>query len=250
MAGNTVQHVLSTGSVDNWIRYMADGEGRRSTLGTTGSLIDTYSNFGSQWGYRTDPVTGLELVGNRYLDYNDGRWITRDPIGQVGGANLYEYAGDNPTDNIDPSGLMSLGDVGRWYMGGMGGGSELADKYLMNGSVGNFGTMAGDYDSGCATGLQVAAAGLAVAGNAALLVIPGGDEAKGAELGSEAAADALRNVCENGGCFVAGTPVEMADGTTKPIEDIKVGDAVKSRDLQTGRDEDESVWCRMSVETT
>jgi hypothetical protein len=33
----------------------------------------------------------------------------------------------------------------------------------------------------------------------------------------------------------------MADGTTKPIEDIKVGDVVKSRDLQTGRDEDESV---------
>jgi hypothetical protein len=56
-----------------------------------------------------------------------------------------------------------------------------------------------------------------------------------------AAADALRNVCENGGCFVAGTPVEMADGTTKPIEHIKVGDVVKSRDLQTGRDEDESI---------
>ena len=33
-----------------------------------------------------------------------------------------------------------------------------------------------------------------------------------------------------GNCFVAGTPVVMADGSTKPIEDVKVGDEVMSRD--------------------
>jgi hypothetical protein len=37
-----------------------------------------------------------------------------------------------------------------------------------------------------------------------------------------------------GGCFVAGTPVLMADGTLKPIEQLKVGDEVLSRDPATG----------------
>jgi hypothetical protein len=66
---------------------------------------------------------------------------------------------------------MSLGDVGNFL-----------DNNLLGGAVANLGAMAGDYDSGCATGLQLAGAGFAVAGDAALLVIPGGDEAKGAEL--------------------------------------------------------------------
>ena len=37
-----------------------------------------------------------------------------------------------------------------------------------------------------------------------------------------------------GECFVAGTPVQMADGTTIPIEQVKAGDWVKSRDPKTG----------------
>jgi len=139
MQGNTVQHVLSNGAVDNWIRYFADGEGRVSTQNTVGASIETYSNFGSQWGYRTDSPTGLELVGNRFLDFNDGRWLTRDPIGQAGGVNTYEYAGDDPVNNIDPSGLMTFG---QWYLGGMGGLSDLTDTYLMGGSVSNLGTEA------------------------------------------------------------------------------------------------------------
>jgi len=36
-------------------------------------------------------------------------------------------------------------------------------------------------------------------------------------------------------CFVAGTPVQMADGTTKPIEQVQVGDFVKSRNPRTGK---------------
>ncbi|MBB5136196.1 RHS repeat-associated protein [Thermocatellispora tengchongensis] len=35
--------------------------------------------------------------------------------------------------------------------------------------------------------------------------------------------------------FVPGTPVLMADGTTKPIEDVKVGDHVQATDPETGR---------------
>ena len=37
-------------------------------------------------------------------------------------------------------------------------------------------------------------------------------------------------------CFVAGTPVLMADGTLKPIEQVKTGDLVESKDPLTGRE--------------
>ncbi len=36
-------------------------------------------------------------------------------------------------------------------------------------------------------------------------------------------------------CFAAGTPVTMADGSTKPIEDVHIGDWVMSYNLQTGK---------------
>lgn len=36
-------------------------------------------------------------------------------------------------------------------------------------------------------------------------------------------------------CFLAGTPIEMADGSTRPIEDVRVGDQVRSYDEKTGR---------------
>jgi len=39
------------------------------------------------------------------------------------------------------------------------------------------------------------------------------------------------------GCFIAGTPVQMADGSTKPIERVKAGDLVKSRNPRTGVEE-------------
>merc|ERR1712225_147928 len=39
-----------------------------------------------------------------------------------------------------------------------------------------------------------------------------------------------------GGCFVAGTPITMADGTLKPIEQVGLGDHVLSFSLRSGDD--------------
>jgi RHS repeat-associated protein len=60
--------------------------------------------FGGQYGYYTDPETGLVLCTHRYYDPGAGRWLTRDPISYKGGMNLYSYAGGNPVNNVDPSG--------------------------------------------------------------------------------------------------------------------------------------------------
>lgn len=49
------------------------------------------------------------------------------------------------------------------------------------------------------------------------------------------ASDELRRVAAKTACFTAGTLVLLADGTSKPIEDIAVGDKVAAYDPDTGK---------------
>jgi len=44
----------------------------------------------------------------RYYDSRIGRYLTPDPIGQLGGLNLYAYAKNNPLSHIDVNGLTPL----------------------------------------------------------------------------------------------------------------------------------------------
>src|SRR5947209_3182044 len=41
----------------------------------------------------------------RMYDPNLQRWIQRDPIGEQGGINLYQFVGNNPVNLVDPYGL-------------------------------------------------------------------------------------------------------------------------------------------------
>jgi RHS repeat-associated protein len=41
----------------------------------------------------------------RYYSPAAGRFLSEDPLGFLGGFNLYEYAGDSPTNFVDPSGM-------------------------------------------------------------------------------------------------------------------------------------------------
>jgi RHS repeat-associated protein len=72
-------------------------------------------------GGLADTATGLVHNGWRDYDPRAGRWTSRDPS-LFGGrqANLYAYAGNDPVDGRDPSGLFCVG--GSVY-DGIGGGS-------------------------------------------------------------------------------------------------------------------------------
>ena len=43
-----------------------------------------------------------------------GRWLTRDPLGEAGGVNLYAYVGNNPVNWVDPWGFQYAADINVW----------------------------------------------------------------------------------------------------------------------------------------
>ena len=87
-----------TGTVDDTWKYDPYG----NVLSHTGS---DYNPFGYASGY-TDSSTGLIHFGARYDNPSDGRFTQEDPSGQE--ANIYAYAGDNPTNAVDPQGLLFI----------------------------------------------------------------------------------------------------------------------------------------------
>lgn len=52
-------------------------------------------------------MTGASMA---YYDPSAGKWLSRDPLGEKGGANLTAAFNGDPVNNIDPLGLVSLGD--------------------------------------------------------------------------------------------------------------------------------------------
>ena len=42
---------------------------------------------------RTDAATGLVYFGSRFYAPHLGRWLTKAPLGEAGGLNLYAYVG-------------------------------------------------------------------------------------------------------------------------------------------------------------
>ncbi len=70
----------------------------------TSAGLATPFRYGGGNGCQTDADTGLVLMGHRYYDTRIGRFISQDPAGD--GDNWYAYAGNDPVNGKDPSGLL------------------------------------------------------------------------------------------------------------------------------------------------
>jgi RHS repeat-associated protein len=169
--GSVIGLLDSTGALKRVIRYGPYGENAQDT-GPAG-YASVPLPFGFQSGYRlAGGNTGLGTIGNglyhfgqRYYDPTTGRWTQPDPIDQIADlrqADVYSFAGDDPTNDSDPAGTDLLGDVGDVVSSA----AEGAGAGAVTGAV-----------VGCATGPEGCVAG-AVAGASAGAVT-------GAESGAE-----------------------------------------------------------------
>ena len=102
--GNVAQRLDASGNILSTDLYDAFGARAVTPAVNTAPPTDPWG-FGAQWGYQTDAETGLVLCTNRFYDPQQGRFLTRDPLGYAGGINLYGYVGNNPVNSVDPSGL-------------------------------------------------------------------------------------------------------------------------------------------------
>jgi RHS repeat-associated protein len=84
-------------------RYDYDAFGNRIT-NTAPELGEDVCPFGFSTKL-TDGETGLVYYGYRYYSPEMGRWMSRDPIGEKGGVNLYGMLGNDAVDRTDYLGL-------------------------------------------------------------------------------------------------------------------------------------------------
>lgn len=102
LTGSIVASTDSNGKMLGQVDYSPYGE----------SLDTTLSNFGyaGEW---TDKTTGYSFLRARWLDTKTGNFLSEDPLIQIT-QNAFGYTEGDPLTQIDPLGLLTWGDAGKW----------------------------------------------------------------------------------------------------------------------------------------
>ena len=96
-------------------RYAYDEFGSAAQVQGIPSLQN--SQYVGGYGVRADEATTLHYMRHRWYDNQAGRFLSADPVLS---ANLYIYAGQNPTGRVDPNGTDwrdTARDAIRWFFG-------------------------------------------------------------------------------------------------------------------------------------
>ncbi len=106
--GNVAALVKSDGTLSAQYEYRPFGE----LLRASGSLAGV-NPFRFSTKYQDDETAFL-YYGHRYYNASTGRWLSRDPIQEQGGLNLYAFVANDPIRFWDRFGLDPVGD---WISG-------------------------------------------------------------------------------------------------------------------------------------
>ena len=101
------------------VTYTYDPYGNTTSTGGHNTALAASNPFRYASGY-LDTATGLYNYSARYYQPTLGRWTQQDTLSIIGdpaNGNRYTYTGDDPTNNIDPSGQLSLTDVAGFVAG-------------------------------------------------------------------------------------------------------------------------------------
>jgi RHS repeat-associated protein len=127
--GGLIEVVSRKGNVTTRNLALNDGLGNVIGLvdGATGAKVATFASgpFGEvenasgerasacplRWQTKFyDEDLGLYYFGKRWYDPKTLTWLSRDPLRELGGGNLYAYCNDQPVGNYDPIGQSTLID--------------------------------------------------------------------------------------------------------------------------------------------
>ena len=100
--GNVVGYWDESGSIVAEFAYDAFG----NTISSSGTMASVFPHRFSTKYY--DAETDLYYYGYRYYSPNIGRWISRDPIGELGGNNQYAFCKNRSLFCIDKKGAIAI----------------------------------------------------------------------------------------------------------------------------------------------
>ena len=102
--GNIVGVTDASGVVVSTLTYTPFGE----VLARTGPFTPRYQFSTKEYS----PRTGLNYYGYRFYNPTLGRWMTRDPFGEINSVTLYEVENNNPISYLDYLGLTNC-EIGK-----------------------------------------------------------------------------------------------------------------------------------------
>ena|GEM_PF-4787733 len=118
--GNLICQV-EVGSSVKWFCYDAEGNPEQSVASNDfhairfspfGEMLDAVVSFASPFSFSskyTDELVGLVYFGLRFYSIPGQRWLQRDPIGELGGQNMYVLVGNARPNYHDVFGLGPRG---------------------------------------------------------------------------------------------------------------------------------------------